>query len=172
MAVSSIKSDLGKFLVNLALHKVENWAAKEFNTLRLSTDFPVCVPMDNNSWCVGPYVIKNLGPNNWAVSTESQYIHTFYSKQAAMFYAVFERLQYYKTADKILHQDAKVAKVSTDVDIYTTKLKNPKVSKDPFKSQLYTSKLLEAKSLFSLHKSELEKTLISAKYYKIWDRIL
>lgn len=172
MAASSIKNDLGKFLIDLALHKVENWATKEFNSLRHNTDFPVCVPLDNNSWCVGPYIIKNQGPNKWEVSIDSRFIHTFYSKQAAMFYAVFDKLQYYKTADKILNQDAKVAKVFTDIEIYGTKLKNPKVLKDPFKNQLYTSRFLEAKSMFSLHKSELEKTLTSAKYNKIWDRIL
>jgi hypothetical protein len=172
MAASSIKSDLGKFLVNLALHKVENWASKEFNNLRNSNNFPVCVQLTNNSWCVGPYEIKNLGSNKWEVSKDYTNIHTFYSKQAAMFYAVFERLQYYKIAAKILHEDQKVAKVATEIEIYSNKLKKNTVIKDIFKFQLYTSRLLEAQSMFSLYKSELEKTLILAKYYKIWDRIL
>ena len=51
-AESSIKSDLGKFLVELAINKIGNWAAAEVNQLKHDDKFPICLPTSNKSWII------------------------------------------------------------------------------------------------------------------------
>jgi hypothetical protein len=172
MARSSIKSELGKFIVDAGVHKVDTWAQSAFNNIRHDGEFPLCIPLTQNSWVIGPYELHNLGSHKWQIIQGDKAIHTFYSKQAAVFYAVLSKLHKYKTADNILLQDGKVAKCLNDVEIYTSKLQQQRVKQDAFRYQLYTSKYMEAKSSFDMHKLELEKTLTSAKYMKIWEKIL
>lgn len=172
MAASSIKNDLGKFLVNLAIDRVDKWARKELEIIRHSKDIPFCIPLTPNKWAVGSFEIHHQSPTAFVVIQGDNLIHTFYSKQAAIFYTVFSKLHYYKMADKLLSKDQKVGKCYNDLEFYSKKLKNHKVSKNDFKYQLYYSRYLEAKSLFNLSIEDLEKTLNLAKYYKIWDKIL
>jgi hypothetical protein len=172
MAAQSIKNDLGKFLINLAIDRVDKWAWKELNVIRHSGDIPLCIPMSPNSWAVGSYEIVARGPVSFSVKQTDELIYTFYSKQAAIFYCVFSRLHYYKMADKLLSSDQKVSKYYNDSEFYNKKLKSRKIIKDEFKHQLYYSRYLESKSLLNLSLSDLEKTLNLAKYYKIWDKIL
>jgi len=172
MAASSIKNDLGKFLVNLAITKLDKWTRKELNVIRHSGEVPFCIPIAPNSWAVGSYEIKQKGPTNFYVYQDNKLIHNFYSKQAAIFYAVFTNLHYYNMADKLLTKDQKVGKFYNDLEFYRKKLNQDRILNDGFKCQLYYSRYEEAKSLFKLSLTELEKTLNLAKYYKIWDKIL
>jgi len=172
MAASSIKNDLGKFLVNLAIERVDTWARKELNQIRHRGDVPFCIPLTPTSWAVGSYEIHLKGPASYQVFRDNKLIHNFYSKQAAVFYTVFAKLHYYNMADKLLSRDQKVGKFYDDMQFYKKKIGQEKIIKDNFKYQLYNSRHEEAKNLYNLSLSELEKTLNLAKYYKIWDKIL
>lgn len=172
MAASSIKNDLGKFLINLAIDRVDKWAQKEFAILRHNQNIPFCIPITPTSWIVGSYEIDQQGPTAFSVKRDDKLIHVFYSKQSAIFYAVFSKLHYYNMADKLLLKDQKVSKCYNDLEFYSKKLRLEKIIKNDFKYQLYYSRYLEAKSLFNLSLEDLEKTLSLAKYYKIWDKIL
>ena len=170
MATSSTKSDLGKLLVNLAINKVEHWAQREFNNIRNSNKFPICIQLTDKSWIIGNYELHQLGPHKWRVVQDEKDIHTFYSKIAAIYYAIFCKLHYFKTADNLLNHDSKVGKYCNDYEFYGARLKSTKI--DNFKYHLFLSRYLEAKSKFDLSRIELEKTLQNAKYNKIWDNIL
>lgn len=172
MAASSIKNDLGKFIITLALDRVDKWARKELAIIRHIEDTPFCIPLSHNSWLVGSYEIHQLDPHAFKVAQGDKAIHVFYSKQSAIFYTVFSKQHYYKMADKLLTKDQKVGKHYNDLNFYTKKLKTFKKSNNDFKYQLYYSRYLEAKSMFNLSLEDLEKTLSLAKYYKIWDKIL
>lgn len=169
MAASSIKSDLGKLLVNLAVHKVEDWARKEFNSIRHHSKLPVFLELNEKTWAIGTYELEQLGAHKWRVTRDDKLVHIFYNKQAAVYYTVLSKLRYFKTADSLLVQDSKVGKYCTDFEFYSTRLKSTKI--DNFRYQLFLSKYLEAKSKFDLSRLELEKTLQNAKYNKIWDNI-
>lgn len=172
MVASSIKNDLGKFLINLAIDRVDKWAQKEFAVIRHNQDIPLCIPITPTSWIVGSYEINQQGPAAYSVKQDDKLIHVFYSKQSAIFYTVFSKLHYYKMSDKLLTKDQKVSKYYNDLEFYAKKLRSAKIAKNDFKHQLYYSRYLEAKSLFNLSQEDLEKTLSLAKYYKIWDKIL
>ena len=171
-AESSIKSDLGKFLVELAIRKINTWASTEFTNLRYDEQFPVCLQITNKSWVIGNFTIKNNGAHCWALFNEEKFVHNFYSKQAAMYYAVFERMKLYNSADVLLTADKNMSFASTDFDFFTNKISKINKKTDDFKAQLWRSRYLESKSKFNLARQELEKRLLSAKYNKIWDRIL
>ena len=169
---SSIKSDLGKFLVELAIHKIDSWAATEFKNLRYDEKFPFCLQISNKSWVIGNFTIKNKGAHDWVLLNDNKFVHNFYSKQAAMYYAVFEKMKMYKSADTLLQADADTVRTNADYEFYVSKIAKINIKTDDFKAQLWRSRYLESKSKFMHARQELEKRLLSAKYNKIWDRIL
>lgn len=171
-AESSIKNDLGKFLVELAINKINTWAISEFNSLRHNDEFPVCLQITNKSWIVGNFIIKNQGPHCWPLYCDNKLIHTFYSKQAAMYYAVFERMKLFKSSGTLLKADTAAMLASTNYEFYSSKITSINKKTDNFKAQLWRSRYLESKYKFRNAHQELEKRLQSAKYNKIWDRIL
>jgi len=169
-AASSTKSELGKLLVDLAIDQINTWANKELKILKHTAGFPVCVSTGTNSWLIGSFNIKQFGAHSWQVTHDTNLVHVFYSKQAAMFYSVFTTGQYYKTADNLLKADQEVAKLSDEMQFYSGKL--AKRNTDSFKHQLWEAKYINARAKYKSAKSELEKTLNSAKYCKIWEKIL
>lgn len=171
-AASSIKNELGKFITDLALHKLNHWAYTEFKNIRHSQAIPVCMPMSDTSWVLGQFEIVHIGPNRWQVSTDNKLVNVFYSKQSAVFYSFFTYMKYYKTADNILLQDRDVARLTDELDFYSKKLNKKSNKPDSFKLQLWDSRYLEIKSQLRIAREELEKSLQSAKYCKIWEKIL
>jgi hypothetical protein len=171
-AVSSIKNELGKFITDLALNKLNHWAYKEFKNIRHSEAIPVCMPMSDTSWVLGQFEIAHIGPNRWQVSTDNKLVNVFYSKQSAVFYSFFTYMRYYKTADTILLQDRDVARLTDELDFYSKKMNKKNSKFDAFKMQLWDARYLEIKSQLRIAREELEKSLQSAKYCKIWEKIL
>ena len=159
-AASSIKSDLGKFIVDLAIEKFHNWADTEFNHLRHTSVFPVCVPLSSKSWVIANYQLDQLGQHQWKLSTNKELVHVFYSKQAAVLYAVYTRFKWYKTADRILDTDNRVGKLSDEIQFYSNRLAK---TTDSFKYQLWNTKYLEVKSKYQVAKAEQESLILSAK---------
>lgn len=171
MAAQYTKSELGKRLVAHAIHKIDHWAQIQFDELRYKSQYPVCIEITPNSWIVAHYELKKVQENRYTLKLNDDHVHTFYSKQSAVFYAVFNSKGYFKTGDNILKQDSKVLKFSDDVDLFKTKLyKNKKLNS--FKYDLYMNRLSEAENRLKCARVELTKTIQSAKYMKVWDNIL
>jgi hypothetical protein len=170
MAAQSTKSLLGKKLVDLAIRKIDHWAIEQLNDIRYRSGFPVCLQISNAHWIVGHYELKKVSEHRFNLFMNGEQVHTFYSKQSAMFYAVFNSQGYYKTGDNILKNDAQVLKYSDDVDLFKFKLYKRKL--DSFKYDLYVNRLSEAENRLLSAREELTKTIQSAKYMKVWDNIL
>ena len=171
-AVSSIKNELGKFIIEQALHKLNHWAYKEFKHIRHAEAVPVCMPLSDTVWALGQFEIEHTGPNRWQVTSDDKIINVFYSKQSAVFYAFFTYMKYYKTADNILLQDRDVARLTDELEFYSKKINKKTTKPDAFKLQLWDARYLEIKSQLKMAREELEKSLQSAKYCKIWEKIL
>ncbi len=171
MVARYTKSELGKRLVAHAINRIDHWAQTQFEEIRYKSGFPVCIALDSSNWIVGHYELEKLSEHRYRLSLNGDDIHTFYSKQSAIFYAVFNSQGYFKTGDNILKQDAKVLKFSDEVDMFKFKLyKNRKL--DSFKYDLYINRLSEAENKLKCARIELTKTIQSAKYMKVWDNIL
>lgn len=169
-APSSIKNDLGKLIVDIALTKVDVWAKKELDYIRHAIDYPACIPLTGNSWIIGKYNIKNLEEHKNLCAIDRKIIHVFYSKKASILYAVFEKMRKYELSDALLEKDKTLARIYDDLKFYEHKIKLHKA--DSFKAQLYESRYTEARQKFKHALKELEKSLTDAKYIKVWDKIL
>ena len=174
MAKSSIKSQLGKHIVNLAIDKVNTWAHSELRSLSQDEKFPICIELNDHSYLIGNCIIVRIDAHCWRLIHNDKILHTFYNQQAAMFYAVFRKIHYYKLADQLLVEDQRLSKYAEQYTIYSTRLIKDKKSKktDAFRSQLYTSKYFDAKIKMESARQDLSKTLEKAKYLKVWDTIL
>ena len=168
MAAQSIKNDLGKLLVDRAMSTLDNWAHQELTHLRNSAGFPICVPLSKTSWAVGKYTINQLASHQWSVTQDAKVIHIFYSKQAAVFYSVFNQCHKYKSADDLLESDRAVAKHNDEVEFYTARIAKQTKKTNEFTQQLRWIRYLDAKTKLKTAREELEKKLNYAKYNKIW----
>ena len=168
---SFTREDLGKIIVNIAMSRLDRWAAAEVNYLRYALNRPVVIPLSDKHWVIGNFNIKNIGQHRYTVIEESRTVHVFYSKQAAVLYAALTKVKNYKLADLILNEDQVAAKLYDELEFYTKKLQN-KPGNDSFKYQLWQTRYNETKFKFAAARQELAKTLESAKYSKIWDNIL
>jgi len=168
MAASSIKNDLGKLLVDQAMTSLDNWALRELTHLRNTSNFPICVALSKTSWAVGKYTLHQLGSHQWSVVQDAKTVHIFYSKQAAVFYSVFNQCNRFNSADDLLESDQAVAKHNDEVEFYTARLAKQTKKTDEFTQQLRWIRYLDAKAKLKTAREELEKKLNCAKYNKIW----
>lgn len=164
------KEAAGKVLVDLMMVKLDRWAKHEIDYLRYALNVPVILPFNEKTWMIGKFVIKHMDSDKFHVTEDGKFIHTFYSKKAAVFYAVLIKLQQYQTANEILTKDRKLAKFNDEVVFYFKRLsQNKKI--DNFKLQLWQMKLIEAKAQSAIAKEELRKILSNVKYMKVWSKI-
>lgn len=168
---SYTKEELGKILVDFALLKINHWAKSELNYIRYSLNKPLLIPINDNLWVIGEYVIYNIDNHKYKVLKDKILIHTFYSKKAAVLYAAFNKIKNYKTADKILHADTKVSRLHDECEFFYRKI-NSKGRKDSFRLDLWLNRYKDYKMQLVPAKIDLEKTLGSAKYMKIWETLL
>ena len=75
---------------------------------------------------------------------------------------------------KMGHKDSGTVKhLNKFIYVQNSKKINKKTTKpDAFKLQLWDARYLEIKSQLKMAREELEKSLQSAKYCKIWEKIL
>ena len=169
-AGSYTKEELGKILISLAIDKINYWAKSELNYIRHALDKPVLIPISNNLWIIGNYVIQNVDNHKFKVTKDKILIHTFYSKRAAIFYAALSKIKQYKIADELLNADTKVARLYDECEFYSKKITS-KHKKDNFKLNLWFNRYQNFKMQLHPAKNDLEKTIRSAKYMKIWESL-
>lgn len=168
--VSSIKDQLGKKLVDTAVKKLDNWIYKEFEKLKYST-FPVCLEFDDKTLYIGGLFVKTLTKNMYQVYDPEKTIHIFYSKYAAILYCLLIYAKHIKMADSILKHDIQVAKNYDDINFYNKLLNSVVKKKCSDDIAVITAKLHEAKCRYQHNIEELEKTIINAKYMKVWEKL-
>jgi len=168
--VSSIKDQLGKKLVDTAVKKLDNWVYKELEKLKYSK-FPVCLEFDDKTLYIGGLFVKTLTKNMYQVYDQEKTIHTFYSKYAAILYALLIYVKHIKIADSILNHDILVAKNYDDLNYYGKLLKKLEKKSTSDDIAIISAKLHESRCRYQHNIEELEKTIINAKYMKVWEKL-
>lgn len=167
---SIIKEELGKAIIDVAVKQIKTWAKKELNLLKFALDYPLIIPINQTKFIIDTFTISVESKNCVIVTKDNKLIHNFYSKKAAIFYCIFEKLCHYNLAFDVLNRDKKVAQVHDDLQFYSTKLTSKKY--DSFKKELYYLRYLDSKIKMQTYQRDLEKTITNAKYMKIWEKIL
>jgi hypothetical protein len=132
----------------------------------------LCIEINDKTWVIGNYIIKNQGSHAYSVSAESKKLHTFYSRSAAIFYCALTSLQKFNLADRILLADQETSRRYDDTEFYRNKLNDSKIKLGDFKKLLYTTRYHESKLRLTNARLELEESLETAKYNKIWENLL
>lgn len=169
-AKSSISKDLaGRLLVDVALKKAEHWTRQEFEKLRNSDAF-VCVPLADKILAIGRFQVEELSQTLWKVSHgDNPPVYLRY-KLSAIFYAIYTQKMMFNRAKRILDQDLAASLYKEKMDFYSVKLSGKNTAL--FDRDLYTIRYTDFKIKYKNAKQELEKTLIRAKYSKVWDSLL
>lgn len=164
----STKKLLGKLLVDSTITKFTNLAEQIFRTIRYGESLPVCLDLGNDHYIIGSFAISSNGAHRWPVAKDDKTLHVFYSKMSAMYYCVFESVQQYQHADKILRYDRLAGKFYDDYEFYRSKMLKTRNAEH---RETVSFKYQEAKMRYEHARQELAKTLELAKYYKVWDKI-
>jgi hypothetical protein len=169
---SFTNNQLGQIIIDLALDKIKSWTKQEYRRIRSRSRVPLCIEINKNTWTIGSYVIRHQGTHIYRVDLNGNKVHIFYSRAAAIFYCALTTLNQFRLADSIIRADQETARRYEDTEFYREKLNNKTTKLDDFKKQLYSTRYYESKLSLANARRELEESLDSAKYIKIWEDLL
>ena len=169
---SCTKNLLGQLIVDLALDRIKTWTRQEYRRLQSRSNVPLCVEINDKTWTIGYYVIRHQGSHAYSVELVNKKVHIFYSRAAAIFYCALTSLQKFQLADRILLADQETARRYEDTEFYRGKLNDKTIKLDEFKKLLYNTRYYESKLRLANARQELEESLETAKYNKIWENLL
>jgi hypothetical protein len=169
-AESSTKEQIGKKIVETAVKQLDAWVYKELEKLKHGK-FPVCLYFDDKTLYVGGLFIKSVMQNMYQVYDNEKTIHVFYSKHAAVLYALLIYVKYIKVANDILNSDIQVAKNYDDTQYYKKMLSKLLKDKTSDNYSIIKDKLHESQHRYKFNVEELEKIVTNAKYMKVWEKL-
>jgi len=157
-------------MVAQAVSYFKNWSEDELSALiakqTRSNQMPFIAPIGHSGYVVGNYAVK-LVNDWWEVHYRfSDTVHIFTSKMAAICYAICNQTGKDSKADIILKNDAEVSKLTIKSENFYFRFKQAQKKKDQQKIDLFLVRYQESASKLTLAKSNLEKSLNSAKYIK------
>lgn len=170
MAVSSIKENLGKLLVNIGVKKLETWSRSELVKIK-NNPKPFCIEYSNKHYSIGNFDIKILSDNTAEVYKDSKFLHNFQNKQIAIYYCAYEKLYKFASSDSLLRIDTELAMAKSDYYIFYHKLKNKKFT-SAFDKDVKLAKFHQSYARLKRAEQQFKKTLTVHKYNKIWSNLL
>jgi hypothetical protein len=148
---------------------VSAWSAKELDRMSSQQDF-VCLALGKNFYRVGRYNLEKQHNGDWLVTDLDGYvIHAFYSQHAAVFYCLFETKKIFHKAREFMQCDQAVYKARLEVAYLQEKLQKSMRKKDFFSADVFQARLSDMLPKLEAVETNLQKTLIAAKYSKVWE---
>jgi hypothetical protein len=111
---------------------------------------------------IGEYILQKRD-DSWMV-IKPLYTESFYSKHAAVLYCLSNSKKNYRCANELLTEDRRLSHVRSDVDQYLGLLKNAAAKKDAWRKDLYMARLSKSRYELIEARSNLRKSITSAKY--------
>lgn len=149
------------------------WTDRELQHLVQNEKIPVCLPLGDRGFLIGQYQMRTLGNHTWRVLDNNQeFVHDFSRKLSAVFYCLTIQLNKLNLAREILTADAAVGKLEVDQDFYMHSIKNYTKKQDFFRVDLAKLRYIQAQHQLRFANQELEKTINTAKYLKVQERLL
>jgi hypothetical protein len=165
------KSDVRdvEIAADLAAAYIKHWAREEANQALITRREPLIIPR-GDGYRVGRFLVEHLPNDTWKVSDQAKDAKGFFLwKSAAVAYCVLEHLGKFREAHQILLLDNKMTKLFIDLTFYKKSIENSIRKKDVVKTEFIWNRYLQAKAQFDNVKNNLEKSLKSTKYLKVWD---
>lgn len=169
---SSIKRKFAEHLVNKTIEKIDRWALRELTVMSKNSAYPIIFQTGKRTFIVGAHEVTQISDNCYRVVYDGRLVHDFYNQKAATLYCVCFKLSLSQLSIELLRLDQTLSKAEADFHNYATRLKSINKDTDDFKRQLWITRYSEAKDAVKIAREDLKKTLESAKYNKVWDRII
>lgn len=160
----------GRALVGFFIEYFEQWSRRELADL-LAKNPGLCANLGKHQYRVGRFKIIRLSNNMWRVLLHGNELDgDFYDRASAVFYCMYMGGTNVSRAINIKQLDARVCKLTVDLERYEHTYNQSCKKKDWFRADLAKTRIKETKISLSYAQEELKKTLSAAKYNKVWDR--
>jgi hypothetical protein len=168
---NSINKSIVEQLVNSTVVYLRDWSKAELSALVDNPDksgkMPVILRFGKHGYIVGNHAVRTIDNKWWLVNYRFNDVeHVFTSKLSAICYAVCHEVNKIKLADRILHDDTAVGRLSIKAEQFQTRLKQAQKKKNSFKIDLFLVRYEETTNQLNESKSQLDKSLKLAKYFK------
>ena len=156
-------------VIQLAAQYISAWTQKEFTQISVNKKIPLIWPIPGGGYIIGH---RRIVPHQgyWQLQDYSHRpVHTFDSKQSAIFYSLCDQVKSYHLADMIRITDSEVMRLKNDVIHYDRSLERGIKQKDTVAISIWSARLDEARIKLAAVQIQLQKSIKSAKYLKVWD---
>jgi hypothetical protein len=178
MVASSTKRKLAKEAIlrgvvetaaELTARYVAQWTQKEYSKLIASNRVPYIYPLNNGGFSIGRLFLIPSS-NHWQIQNQSrEVIYEIDSKEAAIFFCLCDQIGFNKLADEIRLLDRDASKYKVDILHYTRSLERAIKTKNCTAISVWDARLEDAQLRYSSAKNQLQKSIRSAKYLKVWE---
>lgn len=168
---SSIKRKFAEHLVNKTLEKIDRWALRELSVMSKNSAYPIIFQTGSRTYIIGAHELNHITDRCYRVTYDGRLVHDFFNQKAATLYCVCFKLGLSPLAIELLRLDQNLSKAESDFYNYATRLKSINKGTDDFKRQLWITRYTEAKEAVKIAREDLKKTLESAKYNKVIEKI-
>lgn len=159
-------------IVDQAVGYLQDWTKKEFLAMLAENSKPGADPLivkfGGQGYLIGNYALQPMNQNWWRVSyrfNDDEIV--FSNKMAALCYILYRRDNRYHQADQVLKNDAEVCRWTVKSEQYYYRFKQARKKKKFEKSDLFLDRYQETVFKLNQSKALLEKSLRSAKYFKM-----
>lgn len=158
---------------DLTTKYLKDWTDRELQNLVVNEKLPVCLPLGNRGFLIGRYKMLQINKECWRViDNNDEHLNDFSRKLSAVFYCLTTQLNKLNLAREILVSDMKVSKLEVDQDYYVHTMRTSIKKQDYFRADLAQIRFLQTKHQLKFAIEELEKTINTAKYLKVQERLL
>lgn len=162
------KDDIDKVIAGTAQY-IAAWTQREFAKLANNKKLPLIWPLPKGGYIIGKQRVISAGGYWQLQNSHGDVKYTFESKQSAIFYSLCDQINQHRIADMIRVTDYEVMRYKNDIVHFESSLKRAEKKQDSFGISIWTARLEDAKLRLNFAQIQLQKSIKSAKYLKVWD---
>lgn len=170
---SSLNTSTVEDVINQAVDYLQTWTKKELATIMdqhaTNGRIPLVAKIGSKGYLIGSYAVQPTKTGWWKVTyryNEEEDL-LFSSKSSAFIYILFRHNNYHNRADQILLEDSEVRRWTVKAEQYQYRYRQAAKKKNTLKTDLFYIRYQETLSRLKQSKFLLEKSLRSAKYFKL-----
>ena len=170
---SSLNISTVENAVDQAVNYLQTWTKKELATLMdqqaSNGRIPLVARVGRSGYLIGNYAVQPTEQGWWKVSYRynEEEVMLFSSKASAFVYILYRHNNNFNKADQIQFEDGDVRRWIIKAEQYHYRYKQAIKKKNTLKTDLFYIRYQETLSRLSQAKFLLEKSLRSAKYFKL-----
>ncbi len=155
-----------KEVLNLVVKYITHWTHLQLDSIIKNEKNPILLKIGDD-FVIGKNKVRGtkLG---WEILNNYDEPQTiFYYKLPAILYCLSMANNKFVLADSIRSNDSRVGKLSVDKEMFVQKYKSGIKNNDDFRAALFLNRLSNTETILKIAKSDLEKSLLSAKYLNL-----